>query len=100
MSSSDSKLLTYAIKEAEQAVNLERQGQLQQAMNKYIRAAEILIEFVKYTKNQIMKKKCEDKIVEYMERAKQIQYSTGGSRRKRASIAKVQVKWREIRRKV
>ena len=88
MSSSDSKLLTYAIKEAEQAVNLERQGQLQQAMNKYIRAAEILIEFVKYTKNQIMKQRCEDKIVEYMERAKQIQYSLGGSRPKRASIAK------------
>jgi len=88
MSSSDSKLLTYAIKEAEQAIILEKQGHMQQAMNKYIRAAEILVEFVKYTKNQIMKKKCEDKIVEYMDRAKQIQYSIGGARPKRASIAK------------
>ncbi|MFX1340164.1 MAG: AAA family ATPase [Promethearchaeota archaeon] len=80
MSSSDSKLLLYAKKEAQQAVTLDSQGQFQQAMNKYIRAAEILVQFVKYTKNPKMKEICETSIKEYMDRARQIQYKLGGAR--------------------
>jgi vacuolar protein-sorting-associated protein 4 len=83
MSSSDSKLLMYAKREAEEAVTLDGRGQYQQAMNKYIRAAEILVQFVKYNKNPKMSEICEASIKEYMIRAKQIQNKIGGSRSRR-----------------
>ncbi len=83
MSSSDSKLLLYAKREAEEAVTLDEHGKYQQAMNKYIRAAEILVQFVKYNKNPKMLEICEGFIKEYMIRAKQIQNKIGGSRSRR-----------------
>jgi vacuolar protein-sorting-associated protein 4 len=65
--------MQYAKREAEQAVNLDSQGQYQQAMNKYIRAAEILVQLAKYTKNPNLRDIYETSIKEYMERARQIQ---------------------------
>ncbi len=78
MSSSDSRLLVYAKQEANAAVALDAQGHYQEAMNKYFRAAEILIEFTKYNKNPIMRKRCEASIKEYLERAKQIKSKLSG----------------------
>ncbi len=80
MSSFDSNLFQYATREANEAVNLDQKGQYVQAMNKYTRAAEILLEFVKYNKNPIMKKKCEEKITEYINRAKDLKAKISGTR--------------------
>ncbi|MHA1689573.1 MAG: AAA family ATPase [Promethearchaeota archaeon] len=80
MSSSDSRLLLYAKQEANAAVALDAKGQYREAMNKYFRAAEILIEFTKYNKNPIMRKRCEATIQEYLERAKQIKMKLSGPR--------------------
>ncbi len=50
MSSVDSKLYQYAVSTAKEAVALDNQGKFRQAINKYNRAAEILLQFVKYNK--------------------------------------------------
>ena len=47
MSSVDSKLYQYAVREAKEAVLLDGQGKYRQAINKYQRAAEILMQFMK-----------------------------------------------------
>ena len=88
MSSSDSRLLTLAKKEAQEAVALDAQGQYNQAMNKYFRAAEILIQFTKYNKNPIMLKKCEVSIQEYLNRAKSIKDKLSGSRARKGGAAR------------
>jgi vacuolar protein-sorting-associated protein 4 len=80
MSSSDSRLLTLAKQMANDAVALDSKGHYTEAMNKYFRAAEILIEFTKYNKNPIMRQKCEASIEEYLSRARQIKSKLGGSR--------------------
>ena len=59
MSSSDSKLFDYAIKEATEAVAYDKNGEYQLALNKYQRAAEILIQFMKFNKNPYMRSKCD-----------------------------------------
>lgn len=88
MSSSDSRLLMYAKQEANDAVALDAKGQYQQAMNKYFRAAEILIQFTKYNKNPIMVQRCEASIQEYITRAKQIKNKLSGSRPRRRGPSK------------
>jgi len=88
MSSSDSRLLMYAKQEANDAVALDAKGQYQQAMNKYFRAAEILIQFTKYNKNPIMVQRCEASIQEYITRAKQIKSKLSGSRPRRGGSSK------------
>lgn len=82
MSSSDSKLLMYAKKEATEAVQLDHQGRYQEAMNKYFRAAEILIQFTKFNKNPIIQAQCEKSLQEYIDRAKQLKRQLGGARKK------------------
>ena len=78
MSSVDSKLFQFAIKEANEAVKFDNQGNYHEALNKYQRAAEILIEFVKFNKNPIMVQKCEEKIREYLDRAKVLKSKLSG----------------------
>lgn len=85
MSSSDSKLLMYAKKEATEAVQLDHQGRYQEAMNKYFRAAEILIQFTKFNKNPIIQAQCEKSLQEYIDRAKQLKRQLGGARKKISS---------------
>ncbi|MFW9875672.1 MAG: AAA family ATPase [Candidatus Thorarchaeota archaeon] len=70
MSSVDSKLYEYAVKTAKEAVALDNQGKKRQAINKYQRAAEILMQFMKYNKNPQMRMLCQKNIEEYVERAK------------------------------
>ena len=80
MSSYDSKLYKFAVEEAKQAVILDRQGKYAQAINKYQRAAEILIQYMKYSKNDDMKKLCQKNSQNYIDRAKILKQHTGGSR--------------------
>ncbi|MBN1800474.1 MAG: AAA family ATPase [Candidatus Lokiarchaeota archaeon] len=79
MSSFDSKLYSYAVEEAKQAVILDRQGKYQQAINKYQRAAEILIQYMKYSKNEEMKKLCHKNSEDYINRAKILKSHVSGS---------------------
>ena len=80
MSSVDSKLYQYAVKTAKEAVSLDSQGKYRQAINKYQRAAEILMQFMKYNKNPQMRMLCQKNIEEYIDRAKILKSHLGGPR--------------------
>jgi vacuolar protein-sorting-associated protein 4 len=82
MSSVDSKLYEYAVHEAQAAVALDENGHYRQAINKYQRAAEILIQFVKYNKNPIMIRKCREQIEQYVNRAQALKMHLEGHRPK------------------
>lgn len=75
MSSLDSKLFSFAMKEAKEAVEYDKKAEYQKAINKYSRAAEILIQFAKYNKNPSLQKLCQEKIHEYVSRAKTLKRS-------------------------
>ena len=83
MSSVDSKLYQYAVKTAKEAVALDNQGKKRQAINMYQRAAEILLQFMKYNKNPQMRMLCQKNIEEYVERAKVLKSHLGGVRPRR-----------------
>jgi vacuolar protein-sorting-associated protein 4 len=83
LSSVDSKLYQYAVQEAQAAVELDENGHYRKALNKYQRAAEILIQFVKYNKNPIMVKKCHEQIEQYLDRANVLKAHLSGPRVKR-----------------
>ena len=87
MSSVDSKLYQYAVREAKEAVTLDGQGKYRQAINKYQRAAEILMQFMKYNKNPQMRMLCQKNIEEYVERAKILKSQLSGIRPRRARPA-------------
>ncbi|MFX1575026.1 MAG: AAA family ATPase [Promethearchaeota archaeon] len=80
MSSVDSKLYQYAVREAKEAVTLDGQGKYRQAMNKYFRAADILMQFMKYNKNPQMRALCKKNIEEYLERAKVLKSHLSGTK--------------------
>jgi vacuolar protein-sorting-associated protein 4 len=80
MSSVDSKLYQYAVTTAKEAVALDHQGKYRQAINKYQRAAEILMQFMQYNKNPQMRNLCKRNIEEYVERAKILRSHLGGPR--------------------
>ena len=88
MSSSDSKLLIYAKKEAEEAIALDNAGKYHQAMNKYQRAAEILIQFLRFNKNPIMRQNIEPRVQEYLNKAKILKARLGGRPIRRGIDAK------------
>lgn len=81
MSSSDSKLFKYALQEASQAVALDQVKKYKEAKVKYIKAAEILLEFMKYNKNPNLKQTCSEKVHEYLTRAKQLQGKRKGKKK-------------------
>ncbi len=83
MSSVDSKLYQYAVQEAQTAVELDENGHYRKALNKYQRAAEILIQFVKYNKNPIMVRKCHDQIEQYLDRANVLKAHLSGPKARR-----------------
>ncbi|MCK4479987.1 MAG: AAA family ATPase [Candidatus Lokiarchaeota archaeon] len=85
MSSVDSKLYQYAVLTAKEAVALDSQGKYRQAINKYQRAAEILMQFMKYNKNPQMRMLCQKNIEEYVDRAKILKSQLGGPRSARRS---------------
>ncbi len=80
MSSVDSKLYQYAVTTAKEAVALDNQGKYRQAINKYQRAAEILMQFMQYNKNPQMRNLCKKNIEEYVDRAKILKSHLGGPR--------------------
>jgi len=80
MSSVDSKLYQYAVSTAKEAVALDNQGKYRQAINQYQRAAEILMQFMKFNKNPQMRMLCQKNIEEYVERAKLLKSHLGGPR--------------------
>lgn len=85
MSSVDSKLYQYAVKEAQAAVTLDEQGKYRQAINKYQRAADILLQFMKYNKNPQMRMLCQEKVETFVERVKVLKAHLGGPRVRRAT---------------
>ncbi len=78
MSSFDSNLYQYAVKEAQAAVNADEQGNYRQAINKYQRAADILLQFMKYNKNPQMRILCQEKVETFVERVKVLKAHLGG----------------------
>jgi len=68
-------------------VELDQKGHYRQAINKYQRAAEILIQFIKYNKNPMMIRKCQDQIEQYVNRALVLKAHLSGPRMRRASPA-------------
>ncbi|MCK4239828.1 MAG: hypothetical protein KAX33_11930, partial [Candidatus Lokiarchaeota archaeon] len=88
MSSLDSKLFSFAMKEAKEAVEYDKKAEYQKAINKYSRAAEILIQFAKYNKNPSLQKLCQEKIHEYVSRAKTLKRSLKPYKKGRISTRK------------
>ncbi|MHA1820192.1 MAG: AAA family ATPase [Promethearchaeota archaeon] len=72
MASTDSKLFQYALQLAKEAVKLDEAKEYTKAMKKYTQAAEVLIEFSKYTRNASLINLCKEKAEEYINRAKEL----------------------------
>jgi vacuolar protein-sorting-associated protein 4 len=72
MSSTDSKMLKYAKQIAGQAIAFDRAKNYREATINYIKAAEILVECTKYTRNANMKQMWSDKATEYLDRAEEL----------------------------
>lgn len=68
---------------AKQAVALDQAKRYAEAIPKYTRAAEILLDFIRFNKNPKMQQLCTDKISEYVSRAKFL--SSGGKTVRRSS---------------
>lgn len=88
MSSSDSKLLLYAKQEADQAITFENAGQFHRAINKYERAAEILIQFLRFNKNPIMRQNVQKSAEDYISRAKILRLKVSGRSSSRGTASK------------
>jgi len=85
MPSYDSRLYQLAVNEAKEAVKLDEQGKYQHAVNKYMRAAEILLQYMKHSDNPEMKKICQKNSEKYINRAKDLKAQISGHRPKRTS---------------
>ncbi|MFO8018658.1 MAG: AAA family ATPase [Promethearchaeia archaeon] len=81
---SNSKLFRYATEEAKQAVSLDKAGKYNEAYNKYMRAAEILLKFMKFNKNEVMRQKCDQMMQDYMKRAKELKAKLSGMERRKS----------------
>ncbi|GAB4322811.1 MAG: hypothetical protein Kow0069_27710 [Promethearchaeota archaeon] len=80
MASTDSKLFKFAIQLAKQAVVADQGNRTREAIEKYTRAAEILLEFLKFNKNPRLRALCEEKIQEYINRANMLKGVRGRSK--------------------
>jgi len=67
--SSDNKIFNAAIKLANDAIELDKQKQFDDAADKYLRASETLNEFAKFCKNTKLKKLAQEKALQYFKRA-------------------------------
>ena len=67
--SSDNKIFNAAIKLANEAIELDKQKQFDDAADKYLRASETLNEFAKFCKNTKLKKLAQEKALQYFKRA-------------------------------
>jgi vacuolar protein-sorting-associated protein 4 len=73
------------VKEAQTAVTLDEQGKYRQAINKYQRAADILLQFMKYNKNPQMRMLCQEKVETFVQRVKVLKAHLGGPRARRVA---------------
>ncbi len=80
-----SLLLEQASQAAKQAATLDREGKHTEAINYYIRAAELLQQYIKFCRNPHERKMFYDRALEYIARAKQLQEQIGKS--KKSSVA-------------
>ncbi|MBN2153047.1 MAG: ATP-binding protein [Candidatus Lokiarchaeota archaeon] len=67
--SANNKIFNFAMDAARQAVNFDRQGMVEEAFEKYMRAAESLLEFLRFNKNKKLQRIVEDRMEEYLARA-------------------------------
>ncbi len=72
-----SLLLEQASQAAKQAATLDREGKHTEAINYYIRAAELLQQYIKFCRNPHERKMFYDRALEYIARAKQLQEQVG-----------------------
>ncbi|MHA1748436.1 MAG: AAA family ATPase [Promethearchaeota archaeon] len=78
------KLFTYGMESAKKAVELDKQGEYEDAFKKYMHAAETLLEFLKFNKNNKLKNIVEARIEEYIERARYLKKKFQGRRHKQS----------------
>jgi len=87
MSSVDSKLVTYAKREASKAIALEKEGKYQEAIIRYQRAAEILLQFLKFNKNPNIIQMFQESVNDYINRAKFLKAKLSGSSSRKKAVA-------------
>ncbi len=72
MSGTDSSLFTTAMKLAQEAVQLDNAKQTSEAYQKYLQAAEVLNDFIKFCKNPKLNELAQEKAKAYLARANAI----------------------------
>lgn len=90
MSDNASKLFRYASQMAAEAVALDKAKKYKEAARKYTRAAEVLLEYIKFNKNQNLNQTYQEKVKEYINRAdklnkkmkKRVKVGRSGSKKK------------------
>ncbi len=80
-------MLKYAKQIASQAIAFDRAKNYREATINYIKAAEILVECTKYTRNANMKQMWSDKATEYLDRAEELKNMGKKKVRLRSSIS-------------
>ena len=78
------KLYQYALEKAIEAVKYDKNQDFHKAMNLYQQAAEILLQFMKFNKNPMLQKTCEEKVREFINRAKNIKDRLSSPRARRS----------------
>jgi vacuolar protein-sorting-associated protein 4 len=76
--SANNTLFNYAMDSARQAVNFDKQGMVEEAFEKYMRAAESLLEFLKFNKNPKLQQIVESRMEEYLARAQYLKKKIRG----------------------
>lgn len=76
--SANNRLFNYAMDAAKQAVNYDRQGLVEEAFEKYMRAVESLLEFMKFNKNKKLQQIVESRMEEYLARATYLKKKVSG----------------------
>lgn len=83
-----SRLLQYASQIAKEATKLDRQGNYGKAIEKYVKAAELLLKLSKLTKNPKLQSIYYQRAKEYIERSKELKNYIGGKTRRITHITK------------
>ncbi|MHA1722806.1 MAG: AAA family ATPase [Candidatus Baldrarchaeia archaeon] len=83
-----SRLLQYASQIAKEATKLDRQGNYRKAIEKYVKAAELLLKLSKLTENPKLQSIYFQRAKEYIERSKELKNYIGGKTRRITYITK------------
>ncbi|HME54617.1 MAG TPA: ATP-binding protein [Candidatus Lokiarchaeia archaeon] len=92
MCANENKFFSIAMDAARQAVNFDRQGMIEEALEKYTRASESLLEFLKFNKNKKLQKIVEDRMEEYLARAAYLKKKVSGKTVKAVQSSKAGAK--------